>query len=131
MAANTKLQELEAALAADKELAARFLEALGGAKEAGAGSDSEAVAHAAAVVGFDITPEEVERHTAQAQELDEAELEAVDGGENCNEAGNVCILTAECYTALLHVDYPDTEGGRDLKEHRPCWADFCCVFINK
>jgi hypothetical protein len=77
------LNELKEALEADKEKAETFERALAGDECKACGSKAEAISLAAGAVGFEISPEELERATAEAQELDSEELKrVVAGGEN-------------------------------------------------
>ena len=130
-----KMKELEAKLAADETLAAKYKEAIKTAGEGGAKSDSEVISQAAAAVGMEITPEEVERSFAEAQKFSEEELESVTGGivdpdfgdddteEVVDEYGHdgFCIAAWHCLTALRHTQ---TE-----EEGVCCWSDYSCAWI--
>ena len=134
----TKIEELEAALAADPELAAKYKEALEGAEEAGAKSDAEALCLAAAAAGFELTPAEVERDMADAMQLSEEDLEAVAGGlvdptlqeARNHDSDNVedefghdgsCLVSWHCLTAMLHTSTASKEVS--------CWSDYHCVWL--
>ena len=131
-----KLMEMEAALAADSELAAKYKEALDGAKDAGAKSDVEALCLAAAAAGFELDPTEVEQSMADAANLSEEDLEAVTGGladfsmgaeqdeelptdEFGHEAS--CVAVWHCLTAMLHTESNTKEIA--------CWSDYSCAVL--
>ena len=121
---NEKIKELESKLAADKEFAAKYKEALESAAAKGAKSDSEVISGAAKAIGFEITPEEIERSAAEAQELSDGDLEVVTGGTEYpeDEYGHEfwCSVAWHCYTAFRHTD----SESHDIT----CWSDYLCVF---
>ena len=80
MAGTDELRRLEADLAADEALRARFDEAVREAAEAGAKSEAEAVAAAAAGLGYRVAVADLERSSAGAEEIDLDELAGVAGG---------------------------------------------------
>lgn len=111
--AKTGLKTFEDALKADEALRARFEEALKNVTEAE--NDGEAIQEAAAALGYEISLEELEQAWADSQELDDAELDAVAGGQD--EHDDVCWYDYYCFGAWRHDDVPD--------EHHPrCWTDF-------
>jgi hypothetical protein len=127
------LVELEKALATDKEMAEKFERALAGDKCKACGNDAEAFSVAAREVGLDIAPEEVERAMAEAQELDEAELKKVGGGdwsdrdsskylEDENGHDVWCWTGWHCYTVTLHTQAESKKVS--------CWSDYDCLLIN-
>jgi hypothetical protein len=127
-----KLMELKEALAADKEKAEEFKKALAGDECKACGNDAEAFSLAAHAVGFELSPEEVERAMAEGQELDTEELKRVAGGKpTCdsffvryedNEGHDAWCMTAwHCFVATLH-----TEGGT---EREACLSNYFCLEI--
>lgn len=81
------LSELFTTLEADKDKAEKLKEALASDECEACGSKAEAISLAAAAVGLEITPEEIERAMAEAQELDDEELEKIGGGDaTCDKA---------------------------------------------
>ena len=122
-----KMKELEQTLSADKGLATKYQEALANAAAAGAQSDSQAICMAAAAVGVQLTPEEVEREFAESQPLDKNDLEEVAGGANPyardeygHEAG--CWTLWHCYTVTLHT--------QTTADYVWCWSDYTCTWSN-
>ena len=93
-------------------------------------SDGEAMAKAAAALGYSITPEELERTTADLEKLDDDELEASGGNaftreKKTDEYGHDegCVLTWHCFAAFLHTE----AESKDVS----CWKDHKCVVVNK
>ena len=108
------VKKLEKALQEDKELAAKFeAEILRIAKEKDAANDGEAFVKAARAVGFDITVADLEKATAETQELDPEEIES--------SAGGYCFANYDCYTAFFH-DSPAEEGYA-------CFSDYNCELL--
>ena len=123
-----KMKELESRLAADKALAEKYQEALKTAGEKGAKSDSEAISAAAAAIGIQITPEEVERSFAEGQNLSEDELKAFTGGCDNGAVPNDeyghdgwCVAGWHCLTAFLHTE-SEEQGVA-------CWSDYSCALL--
>ena len=90
----------------------------------------EAMAKAAAALGYSITPEELERTTADLEKLDDDELEASGGNaftreKKTDEYGHDegCVLTWHCFAAFLHTE----AESKDVS----CWKDHKCVVVNK
>ena len=117
------LDDMEKALAADEDLAAKFSEALKDVKGAGAKSDVEAMVLAAKAAGFEVAPEDVEKELAGDQQLFPEDLEAIAGG-GYDEYGNddLCIASWHCYTALRHTEAEDKDVA--------CWSDYLCTFAS-
>ena len=106
------VKKLEKALKEDKELAAKFETELQRiSKEKDAANDGEAFVKAAKAVDFDISMADLEKATAETQELDPEEIETIAGGE--------CAVLHDCYATFLH-DTPDEEGYN-------CWKDYDCI----
>ena len=135
-----RIAELEKALAADEALAAKFKEVLESDDVQGLGSDSEALAKAAAAVGIEVSPAEIERGVAQLQELSEDDLEAVAGGIwDTGSAGDghdgYCFTIYHCLTVLMHTS-GDPEGcvldygNNPTTDRESCWSDWSCVWAN-
>ena len=109
------LKKFENALKEDKELAAKFeSEILRIAREKDAANDGEAFVKAAKAVGFDISVADLEKATAETQELDAEEIEKGTGGW--------CWADYDCYTAFFH-DTPNEEGNA-------CWWDYDCKTVH-
>jgi hypothetical protein len=132
------LDELKEALAADKDKAEKFKEALASDECEACGSKAEALSLAAAAVGLEISPEEVERAMAEAQELDDEELEKIGGGDaTCDKAywcgelfipgedekghDNWCVAAWHCFDVFLHTEA--------TKHDEACFADYICAII--
>ncbi len=133
-----KLMELKEALAADEDKAEKFKEALAGDECKACGNDAEAISLAAAAAGLEITPEEVERAMAEAQELDEEELKKIGAGDAmCDKAymcgdlflpgedekghDNFCVVGWHCFDVFLHTEA--------TKHDEACFADYICAVI--
>lgn len=125
-------KELEAALYTDEQKAAEYQRVLESAKENGAKSDVEAMSLAAAAIGYEFTPEQIEQHLASIAEVSEDELEVVAGGADFCYEGNVaskdengndtiCFASYHCFTALLHPDDNSKRGA--------CWSDYKCWMV--
>ena len=114
------VRKFEKALREDEELWARFAaEFKRIAEEKSAGNDGEAYVKAAKTLGFEFSLAEVEKASAEAQELDPEEMGKAAGGW-CH--GNYwCMSSWDCYT-LDHHDGPEHEGA-------PCLADYDCITI--
>ena len=132
------LAEIRAALEADKGKAEKFKEALAGEECEACGSKAEAISLAAAAAGLETTPEEVERAMAEAQELDEEELEKIGAGDAmCDKAywcgelfipgedekghDNWCVAAWHCFDLFLHTEA--------TKHDEACFADYICAVI--
>ena len=108
------VKKLEKALRENQELAAKFEAELRRiAKEKDAANDGEAFVKAAKAVGFDITVTDLEKASAETQELDAEEME--------KGAGGWCWADYDCYTALHH-NTPDEKGTA-------CWSDYDCKTV--
>ena len=86
-------------------------------------SDGEAIAKAAAALGYAITAEELERSAAEMEAVDDDELDGVSGGEiGQDEHGHDlwCVVSWHCYTALRHTETENKEAA--------CFKDYLCPF---
>jgi hypothetical protein len=123
-----KLMELKEALVADRDKAEKFERALAGEGCRACGNDAEALSLAARSAGFEVSPEEIERAMAEAQELDEGELEKVGGGRTSSDDEDEyghdvwCWVGWHCYTVTLHTQ---TESKR-----ASCWSNYDCILVN-
>ena len=131
----SEMKRLEADLEASEELRAKLQETARKIADSGeATSDGDALAKAAAELGYEISVGDIEKIVAEAQELDDEELAAITGGNLIN--GDVtlldgpldndmnsawCLAAWHCYTAFLH-----TEGG--TKDEK-CWSSYECVYV--
>ena len=108
-------KKLEKALKEDKELAAKFEAELRRiVQEKDAANDGEAFVKAAKAVGFDMTVADLEKATAETQELDPEEIG--------NSAGGTCFVNYDCYAAFFH-DTPDEQGTA-------CLWDYTCIEVH-
>lgn len=119
------MDELKAALEADQEKAKAFEKTLAGITKEQASSDAEAISLAAKAVGYEVTPEEVERALAAHLEADDAELENVAGGgwfgmsEESDGHDIWCLGVAwHCYYTFLHTSAANGQTA--------CWSDYQC-----
>lgn len=128
------LDEFEANLSADAEKAGAFKEALASMKRDDAASEAEEFSRAASAVGFQISPEEIERARAARMEVEDSELESVGGAATVEEdsrnsawdslgddpAGheNWCVAVWHCYYAAIHTS--------DANTATTCWSDYLC-----
>ena len=91
--------------------------------------DGEVMVKAAAVLGYSITLEELERATAAVQELDTDEMIAVAGGvfgnDGADEKGHEiwCLSAWHCYATTMHTKTQDKRVA--------CWKDFICMKFSK
>ena len=118
-----KMKELEAVLAADESLAAKYKETIEKAEAAGAKSDSEAISMAAKAVGVEITASDVEAAMASAQVLSDDDLSLVAGGVDYTQEdldNRWCWADFHCLATLRHDD--------DGNEVATCWSDYVCAF---
>ena len=87
-------------------------------------NDIEAYVKAAKALGVDLSLAEVEKASAETQELDPEEMGkaagGVDGDGKQDDVG-WCISLYACFT-IHHHDTPDREGY-------PCFADYDCITI--
>lgn len=116
------IKEIDDILRADPEKAEQFKQALEAAESNGAKGDAEALSMAAAAVGIEITPEQVEQSVASMQPISDEDLELVAGGfENFeDEKGHDlwCLTAWHCYTATLHTSTKNHDAS--------CWSDYMC-----
>ena len=126
------LAEIKAALAADKEKAEKFEQALASDECKACGNKAEAFSMAARAAGLEVSPEEVERAMAEGQELDTEELKKVAGGKPMCDSFFVrfedkeghdawCMTAWHCFVATLHTD-----GGT---EKEACFSNYFCLEI--
>lgn len=118
--------ELKSVLNADQDKAKAFEEALAGMSKETVGSDVEALALAAGAVGFQITPEEIERARARNLDVDEDALAATTGGTEYYEdsRGHDAWCPGalwNCYTAFMHDNTMIDTGVS-------CWSDYSCLW---
>ena len=108
------VRKFEKTLREDEELRARFAaEFKRIAEEKIAGSDAEAYVKAAKALGVDLSLAEVEKASAETQELDLEEMGKAAGGWT---EGSWCFADYACYTAWNH-DSPDEEGFACFTNH--------------
>lgn len=122
------LKKFEEAMKVSKTLAEKFqAEFVRLIREKIASSDGEAVIKAAKEVGFEVTLADLEKAQAEAQNLDQEELDAVAGGGNEDIAPakerfeTVCALDYSCHDIFLH-NHKHKQG-----EKEPCWHDYLCM----
>ena len=117
------IKELKATLEANPEMAKAFDAALTQMTPETAGSEAEAFSKAAAAVGLEISPEEVERALASEMEIEDSELDMVAGGMDCNGEDpvghdNFCNLWWHCHNIVRHTD--------EANENTDCFSDYAC-----
>ena len=116
------VSKFEKDLQENEELRKRYdseLRRIAEAKEAQ--SDSEAIAKAAAALGYDITIADVEKIMAGNEELDQEELEAVSGGLSTRPEDE-CVADWACYAVLKHdLDDDNSEEA--------CFRQYKCMFV--
>lgn len=117
------IKEIEKILHANEEKAAEFKQALESAKDNGAKSDAEALSMAAAAVGIEISPEQIEQTAAASQTVSDEDLELVSGGEFDGSQASWCMVTWNCFTAFLHPDIDNTDVA--------CWKNYACVISHE
>lgn len=110
-------KELEEMLRADEDKTAQFKQALEGAKENGAKNDAEALSMAAAAVGCQLVPEQIEQYLASHFEVSDDDLDLVAGGKE----DSWCAINYNCYTAFRH----EKDENRDAA----CFADYNCMAV--
>ena len=123
MSKSEEMQRLEKDLRNSESLRIKWEETIKGIadKKKIAKSDGEVLEIAASKLGYNIKKEELEKKTADGEEIDEDELTHVTGGYDEPEYV-FCAVDYACYTAFLHPD----QG-----EIGPCWSDYNCVFFEK
>lgn len=135
MTRTSEMARLESDLKSSVELRARFEGAARRIADAGeATSDADAMAKAAAELGYGVSASDVEKMIADAENLDEEELVSVAAGNLFNNVGGPlldgrddmdnhaawCVAAWHCYTGFMH-----TEGS--TKEEK-CMRNYACVF---
>ena len=126
----TSMQELEAALRDDEELAKKYQAALEAADEDDAINDIEAIVVAAKAAGFEVTAEEVEKGLAANIELSDEDLDEITGGYFSKPSNSslwvdekgrdtLCYFSWHCYTAILHAESEDQNSA--------CWKSYGCI----
>ena len=121
------MNKLEEKLKNDPEALKKFEAVIKEAKNGKLKSDSEALSAAAAAVGVEISPEEIEKDAAAAQTLSDSDLELATGGnrskgEDAVGHDNWCLSAWHCYATLMHTD-----TGLDQET---CWSNYLCVWAN-
>ena len=88
-------------------------------------SDGEAMAKAAAALGYTVTPEELERSAAELEAVDDNDLDTVAGGLALDEADEDenghdlwCVTAWHCYTVTIHSMTEDRNAA--------CFRDYMC-----
>ena len=143
MSKSEELLRLERDLNEQPELQEKIDTEIRRIAEAGeAECDGEAMAKAAAALGYTITLEELERAAADLEKLDDDELDAAGGMDPADESyreqaerrakiigkdeyGNYtyCFGPWHCYAAMLHTE--------TVVRNVRCWNDYRCAMINK
>ncbi|MDO4539371.1 MAG: hypothetical protein Q4B54_14490 [Coriobacteriales bacterium] len=127
MGKTDEIRRLEGDLAADESLRERLEGAARRAAEAGAGSDGEAFAAAAAELGYGVSAADLERSIADAEQIDLDDLESAAGGwfwmNSDAEDGHEewCAVAYHCFIALAH-------SGETVKD-AACWQDYECALV--
>jgi len=126
-----EMVRMEADLAASEALREKFNAAIKRIAEAGqAQSDGELFEKAAAELGYQVTAAELERLSAETEELSPDEMEQAAGGkeDDSGEDGDghaaACFVAWHCFTAILHTKA--NEGNENVS----CWSDYRCALLN-
>ena len=127
MAGTDELRRLEADLAADEAVRARFDEAVRGAAEAGAQSEAEAVAAAAAGLGYRVAVADLERSSAGAEEIDLDDLQGVAGGMVLIDSG--AAHGHEAYCAFSYICFDSFVQIKKVLKWPPCRKDYFCSHV--
>ena len=117
------MDEFRKALDANPKKAVAFKESLAGMTPESDGGEAVALSKAAAAVGFEISPEQIERELAAAMKLDDSELEAVGGGLSSGDESETghdiwCLTIWHCHATSMHTDDKDGSAA--------CWTDWRC-----
>ena len=146
MKKSDEIKRLENDLGASPELRKKFTDTVGRiAAEGQAMSDGEAFEKAAAELGYTITAAELERLSAEMQEINPDELALASGGEDVPEDVTFCLFSYGCFEAWhKHVD----EKGHEYlcltawhcatatlhtsadDKYVMCWSDHQCYAVN-
>ena len=126
MSQSENIRAFEAALRESKELQAKFAAAQKRIVEnKEASSDGEVLVKAAAEIGFTLSMAELERATAQMQEINDEELKQVSGGFSGGDYAPdnyaTCLGAYYCHYVWAH----DEDGFKN----RACWNDYICNII--
>jgi predicted ribosomally synthesized peptide with nif11-like leader len=114
-----ELKRLENDLKNNEELRKKLDEAVKRiAPEGKAQNDGEVMAAAAKELGYDVSIAGLEQAMAEAQELNDTELDAVAGG--AKKGDEWCVMDYSCFVPLNH----DREGHNNA-----CFADYQCFSI--
>ena len=99
-------------------------------------SDGELLVAAAKEMGYDFSIADLEKSTAEAEPLDQAEMESVAGGagwrcgqfylfngdlEDEHGHDTWCVTLWHCLSATLHTEANETEAS--------CWSNYKCWFV--
>jgi len=118
---------MEADLAASEELRGKFDASMKRIAEAGeAKSDGEVFEKAAAELGYQVTAAELERLSAENEEIspDEMEQAAGGGGEDGDGHDNWCLTAWHCHAITLHTT--PKKGNEDVA----CFDNYLCRMIS-
>ena len=127
-----EMVRMEADLKASEALREKYEAALKRIAEAGeAKSDGELFEKACAELGYQITAAELERVSAENEEISPDEMEQAAGGKNTTLSGedgdghdNLCFTAWHCFTITCHTKA--NEGNENVA----CWWDYKCQMIN-
>lgn len=135
-----ELLRFETDLTNDAELAKKFDQAAKDAIDSNeCKCDGEVLSKAAKSLGYDISPADFERASAEIENLDPEELQQASGGAadwcltnymcavfyhqiNEDEKGHntFCLAVWHCFTAMLHTETESNEVS--------CMKDYRCIF---
>jgi len=128
MSKTPEMMRMEADLAASEALREKFDAAMKRIAEAGeAQSDGEAFEKAAAELGYQITAAELERLSAENEEISPDEMEQAAGGFGTHDSDthdDFCFVAWHCFGIVCHTKA--NEGN----ERVACWSDYNCMAIN-
>ena len=122
-----EMARMEADLAASEALREKFNAVMKRIAEAGeAKSDGELFEKACAELGYQITAAELERLSAENEEISPDEMEQTAGGKTEDSDGHDewCLTAWHCYTVTLH-----TKANKG-NEKVACWSDYLCALVS-
>ena len=119
---------MEADLKASEALREQYEAALKRIAEGGeAKSDGDIFEKAAAELGYQITAAELERVSAENEEIGPDEMEQTAGGKTEDSDGHDewCLTAWHCFTVTCH-----TKANKG-NESVACWSDYLCALLSR
>ena len=121
-----EMMRMETDLAASETLREKYEATMKRIAEAGeAKSDGEVFEKAAAELGYQVTAAELERLSAENEEISPDEMKQAAGGkEDSDGHDEFCVTLWHCFTITCH-----TKANKS-NEDVACWSDYNCVVLN-